>query len=187
VSLWQNTSDLCGFVPLWQNISDLCVSVSLWQICLCLSVSLWLIGCASKEPDAGAPTAAVPSQAAAPAQSQGATMPHGDHNPHHGGIVMMKGDLHFEIVSNPAGKYTLYFTDATRADLPAAAAQSVGVTVHRTNEPDEAIAMHIDDAGESWEGTGRKVDKPDDATVRVAFTLKGQQPYWIDLPYRIQK
>ena len=32
-------------------------------------------------------------------------MPHGDHNPHHGGVVMMKGDdLHYEVVLDPSGR-----------------------------------------------------------------------------------
>lgn len=161
------------------------VSVS---ACVSLIALLLLIGCGRSEPDASGPVAAAPVQGApavpagAVAQAQGG-MPHGDHNPHHGGIVMMKGDLHFEVVSNPAGRYNLFFTDATRADLPAAIAQAVALTVHRANGSDEPIAMHIDDSGESWEGVGQRVDDAADATVRVSFTLKGDQPYWIDLPY----
>jgi hypothetical protein len=44
--------------------------------------------------------------------------------------------------------------------------------------------MRIDDAGESWEGSGRAVADPADTTVRVAFTLNGD-PYSIDLPFTI--
>jgi hypothetical protein len=161
------------------------------QTCAIVAIAAGVAACGGGhdrdvDPPVAAPIAAAPAQGGAAGQARMAmsgAMPHGDHNPHHGGIVMMKGDLHFEVVSNPAGRYNLFFTDATRADLPAAAAENVSLTVHRTNEPDEPIAMHIDDAGESWEGTGRRVDDPADTTVRVAFTFKGDQPYWIDLPY----
>ena len=145
-------------------------------------LALVTVACGGRDPEPPPPVATAPIPAAPGAAAS--SMPHGDHNPHHGGMVMMKGDLHFEVLSNPSGQYRVYFTDATRADLPAAMAQAVTLTIHRPNEPDEPIAMRIDDAGESWQGTGRAVDKPDDSTVRVAFTLKGSDPYWIDLPYR---
>ncbi len=119
---------------------------------------------------------------ATPAASAAGGMAHGDHSPHHGGLVMMKGDLHYEVVMDPAGHHRLYFSDATRADLPAATARSVTLTVHRTDRPDEVIPLQIDDTGESWEGSGRPVAKPADATVRVAFTIRSEA-YWIDLPF----
>jgi len=112
------------------------------------------------------------------------TVPHGDHNPHHGGIVLMKGDLHFEVVPDGGGHHRVYFTDAMRADLPAALAQSVSVTIHRTDEPEEVVPMRIDEPGESWEGTGRPIERPDATTLRVAFTRRNDQPYWIDVPFR---
>ena len=157
------------------------VSVPLW---LGFSVSLCLSGCGRGEPSEPAPpVATAPIQATAGAAVPGGSMPHGDHNPHHGGVVMMKGDLHFEVVSDAAGRYHVYFTDASRADLPASVAQSVALTIHRTGEPDEPIAMHIDDSGESWEGTGKPVADPAKATVRTAFTMQNE-PYWIDLPFK---
>jgi len=153
-------------------------------------VALLAVACAAcgrgHESDVEPPpvaTAPIQATAGAAAGSTG-TMPHGDHNPHHGGIVMMKGDLHFEVVADPSGRYRVYFTDASRADLPASIAQSVALTVHRPNEPDEPIPMHIDDSGESWEGSGKAVDDPAGATVRTAFTLQNE-PYWIDLPFEL--
>jgi hypothetical protein len=129
-----------------------------------------------------------PAAEAAPAQVQptsgAGTVPHGDHNPHHGGIVLMKGDLHFEVVPDGGGHHRVYFTDAMRADLPAAVAQRVSLTIHRTDEPDEVVPMRIDEAGESWEATGRSIDRPDATTLRIAFTLKDDPPYWIDVPLR---
>jgi hypothetical protein len=136
------------------------------------------VACSSREQPAT--TDAARAQDAAGA----GTVPHGDHNAHHGGIVLMKGDLHFEVVADGGGHHRLYFTDAMRADLPAAVAQSVSLTIHRTVASDEVVPMHIDEAGESWEATGRSVDKPDGTTLRIAFTLKDDQPYWIDVPFR---
>jgi hypothetical protein len=109
-------------------------------------------------------------------------MPHGDHNPHHGGIVMMKGDLHYEVVVDPTGRsHQLYFTDAVREDLPASVASAATLTIHRPGAPDEAIPLRIDEAGESWTGSGQPVERKPGTSVRVAFTMQGE-PYWIDLP-----
>ena len=113
-------------------------------------------------------------------------VPHGDHSPHHGGIVMMKGDLHYEVVFDAAGKYLLYFSDATRADLPATTAALASVTVMRPDAPPEGVSLAIDDAGESWIGRGTPVANPDDTKVRVAYTIRGEEPYWIDLPFKPQ-
>ena len=110
-------------------------------------------------------------------------MPHGDHNPHHGGVVMMKGELHYEMVLDPAGRsHQLFFSDAAREDLPASFASSAALTIQRPDGTEEAIPLQIDAAGESWTGTGRPVGTPEKASVRVAFTIKGE-PYWIDLPF----
>jgi hypothetical protein len=119
----------------------------------------------------------------APSDPAAATVPHGDHNPHHGGVVMMKGDLHYEVVLDPSGRdYRLYFSDAVREDLPAAYASAVGLTVQRPGEADEPIVMKIDETGESWSGSGRTVSKPAQTGVRVAFTV-ANDPYWIDVPF----
>jgi hypothetical protein len=122
--------------------------------------------------------------AAVTATATGGSIPHGDHNPHHGGIVMMKGgDLHYEVVLDPAGRaHHVYFTDALREDLPASVASDVSLTIHRPKAADERIALQIDDAGESWIGSGHAVADPAATTVRVAFSIR-QEPYWIDLPF----
>jgi hypothetical protein len=114
----------------------------------------------------------------------GSSVPHGDHNPHHGGIVMMKGDdLHYEVVLDPSGReYHVYFTDAVREELPAAVASDVALTIKRDSESDENVGMQIDDAGESWVGHGRPVAKPDNTTVHLGFSMR-HESYWIDLPF----
>jgi hypothetical protein len=120
---------------------------------------------------AGTPAADTPGQ-----------VPHGDHNPHHGGVVMMKGDLHYEVVIDPSGRrHRLYFSDAIREDLPATIASAVSLTLHRRPGADERVAMTLDESGESWVGHGGPVTPEKDATVGVSFTIRGE-PYSIDLP-----
>ena len=149
-----------------------------WEGATSLVLSALLTACAPGPGPAPQKTAATPPVAQAPA-----TMPHGDHNPHHGGVVMMKGDLHYEVVLDPSGRdYRVYFSDAAREDLPAAYASAVALTVRRPGESDEAIALKIDDTGESWVGTGKPVANPSKTGVRVAFTV-ATEPYWIDVPF----
>ena len=133
-------------------------------------------------------TVAAPATAAtATVQGAGGSVPHGDHNPHHGGVVLMNGDLHYEVVLDPAGRsHRLFFSDAVREDLPASIASSVALTIHRAGAADELIPLQIDGAGESWAGSGQTISDPAKATVRVAFTIKGES-YWIDVPFGANK
>ena len=111
-------------------------------------------------------------------------MPHGDHNPHHGGVVLMRGDLHYEVVLDPTGRaHHVYFTDAVREELPAAIASDVVLTIRRPS-PEERIAMQIDETGESWVGSGQPVATPARATARLAFSID-HDPYWIDIPFSV--
>jgi hypothetical protein len=144
-----------------------------------------LTACRSPKAEPSAASRPTPPQPAAP--SANSTAPHGDHNPHHGGVVMMKGELHYEVALDPAGRsHRLFFTDAVREDLPASIASSASLTIRRPGGADEVIALQIDSAGESWLGSGRPVDDPAQTTVRVAFTIQGE-PYWIDVPFEARK
>ena len=123
-------------------------------------------------------------QLAAPAISTpapGATVPHGDHNPHYGGIVLMNGDMHFEVVAARDGACRVYFSDATRSELPAATASNVTVTISQQGRTPDAVALRIDDSGESWVGRGRPVGDGA-ASLRVAYMSQGK-PYFIDVPF----
>jgi hypothetical protein len=145
-------------------------------LALCASAVFAACGGRSREvPSVGAPVGT------APPAGKGETVPHGDHNPHHGGIVLMNGDLHFEVVLGRDGRHRVYFTDAVRNELPAATASSVTVTVTRKGQPDETIVLQIDDSGESWIGRGRPADAPA-ASARIAYTASGT-PYFIDVPF----
>jgi hypothetical protein len=145
------------------------------------------VACATALVTAGCGRAsdAPPRSAPATTSSQSAqgAVPHGDHNPHHGGVVMMKGnDLHYELVLDKSGKAQLFFTDAIREDLPASIASDVSLTIRQPGAADEKVAMRIDEFGESWIGSGRPINIAGNTTVRVAFTVR-QEPYWIDVPY----
>lgn len=141
--------------------------------CACLAVSC---GRGSDPPPALAPLPA----AAATASSAG-TVPHGDHNPRYGGIVLMNGDLHFEVVAARNGACRVFFSDATRSELPAATASAVTVTISQKGKTPEVVPLHIDDSGESWIGQGHPVEDPA-ASLRVAYTSLGK-PYFIDVPF----
>ena len=126
------------------------------------------------------PAVAVPPVATASAAA-GEAVPHGDHRPRFGGLVLMNGDLHFEAVLGRDGRARVYFSDAMRAELPAAIASEVTISIAQKSRPPEVIALHIDDGGESWIGRGRPVDDPA-ATARITYTSRGK-PYFIDVPF----
>jgi len=122
-----------------------------------------------------------PAAASAPDAAAASGMAHGDHNAHHGGVVYMYDDMHYEVVLAADGRHRLYFSDAVREDLPASVAASVTLTVERPKTDAEALKGVIDENGESWVLTGRPI--ADSATsVRVAFVVKGSE-YWIDVPF----
>ena len=129
-----------------------------------------------------APPAPVAEQTAPKdAQHQGITEPHGDHSAHHGGMVLMNGDVHYEVVLDPAGRYELWLSDAVRTELPASMASNVTVTVARPNAEPEILKLTVDDAGESWVGTGRPVTG-DAVMVKVNYDLRGQ-PHEVEIPF----
>ena len=115
------------------------------------------------------------------AQHAGITEPHGDHSPHHGGVVLMNGDVHYEVVIDPAGSYEVWFSDAVRIDLPASVAANVRVEVTRPAKPVETLALAIDEAGESWVGSGRPVTG-DGVMVKVTYDLHGT-PHEVEIPF----
>ena len=92
----------------------------------------------------------------------------------------MNGDTHFEVVLDRAGGYSVYFTDAVRAPLPASIASMVRVAVTQTGRPTETIPMQIDASGGRWIGRGAAIDDQN-AIVRVTYAA-ADKPYWIDVP-----
>lgn len=136
------------------------------------------IACSS--PEQTAPAAAA-SPKPADSQHAGITTPHGDHTPHHGGMVLMQGELHYEVVLEPNGRHSVWFSDAVREDLPASVATTVAMTVMRPNAPAEMLTLAIDDSGESWIAAGRPL-AGSDIMVKLIFTARGE-PHEIEIPY----
>ena len=118
-----------------------------------------------------------------PADSQhaGITTPHGDHTPHHGGIVMMHGDMHYEVVFDPAGKHRVWFSDAVREELPASVATGVTMVIGRPMGPAEPLVLTIDESGESWVAAGAPLDEVG-TMVKLTFSVRGE-PFEIEIPH----
>lgn len=93
----------------------------------------------------------------------------------------MNGELHFEVVLAPDGAHRVWFTNAVRDDLPASIARDVRMVVSRPGEPDETLALEIDDAGESWIARGRPVSG-DNVMVKVSYSVAGE-PYEVEIPF----
>ena len=142
-----------------------------------VAVALLAGACSSKPVEPAAAPATRPSDG----QHAGITTPHGDHSPHHGGIVLMKGELHYEVVIDSNGKHSIWFSDAVREDLPASVASKVEMIVTRPHASPEALALAIDESGESWIATGKPV-AGNDVMVKVAFVARGE-PFEIEIPY----
>ncbi len=153
-----------------------------WVSKVPLLLGLLSLGACSHEPQAAAAAPIASATASAATDVAGSDVPHGDHNPHHGGVVFMHGELHFEAVLDRRGHHRIYFTDAVRADLPASVATSVALVITRPGGDAESLTASIDESGESWKADGRPVNA--DATARISFTT-ADGPYWIDAPFGV--
>ena len=121
------------------------------------------------------------SAAAGPRVEAGATVPHMDHSPRHGGLVLMRGDTHFEVVLSPGGMCQVYFTDATRTELPASFASEVDIGLASMSGDRQNVPFQLDPEGKMWIGRLTMTNDPH-AIVRVTYVARGEQPYWIDIP-----
>jgi hypothetical protein len=130
-----------------------------------------------------APEPTPPESSAQPndAQHQGITTPHGDHSPHHGGLVLMNGELHYEVVLDPSGTHRVWFTDAIRQDLPASIAREVTMVVTRPDAPPETLTMDIDESGESWIARGKPISG-EGVMVKVSYSVQGS-PHEVEIPF----
>ena len=133
--------------------------------------------CSSKPAEAPAPQGSVKPK---DAQHANITTPHGDHSPHHGGMVMMNGEVHYEVVFDQAGKHRVWFSDAVREDLPASIASDVVMVVTPKMGAIETFALKIDDSGESWIADGHPLAGGD--MVKLTYKLRGE-PFEIEIPF----
>ena len=93
----------------------------------------------------------------------------------------MKGDLHFEVVLSRGGTHVVYFSDAARAELPAAIASEVTLAFSSGESSGETLRAEVDESGESWIVKSSPLTGKD-VTARVSFVVD-DEPYWIDIPY----
>jgi hypothetical protein len=93
----------------------------------------------------------------------------------------MNGDVHYEVVLDPAGRYEVWLSDAVRTDLPASMASNVTITVSRPGTEPEVLKLTVDDAGESWVGTGKPVTG-DSVLVKLNYDLRGT-PHEVEIPF----
>jgi photosystem II stability/assembly factor-like uncharacterized protein len=135
-----------------------------------------LAAACSKAPE----SAPLPVNKPADTQHAGITTPHGDHSPHHGGVVMMNGDTHYEVVFDKGGRHRVWFSDAVREDLPASIAANVVMVVTREKTPPEALTLVIDDSGESWVAAGRPLTGGE--MVKLTYSMRGE-PFEIEIPF----
>ena len=120
------------------------------------------------------------AQSVSPASDSAWALAHYDHRPRHGGLVLMNGDTHFEVVLDTTGSYSVYFSSGVRTPLPATIASEVRIAVIPNGRPRETIAMGPDPTNAYWVGRGTPMDDAD-AIVRVGYTAD-TTPYWIDVP-----
>jgi hypothetical protein len=107
--------------------------------------------------------------------------PHGNHDPHHGGMVLMYGlDLHYEVVLAATGTVQLWLSDGARDDLPAAAVTAVAVEIETSGGKRESVDMAIGPTGESWEGRSHAV-KDASAVLHLAFVFH-DEPAVVSFP-----
>jgi hypothetical protein len=110
----------------------------------------------------------------------GAGGAHADHAPRHGGVLMMKGDVHYEVVVDFRGGFAIYFSDAHRRPLAAESVSAAVMTLMRDDEEGENVMLRSGTGG-SWVGAGPSIEGSE-ITVRVSFMMRGEpRPYSIDI------
>ena len=122
----------------------------------------------------------VAAVAAPPAMLDTAAIAHTDHTPRHGGLVLMNGDTHFEVMVAPDGTCRVYFTDAVRVELPPEYASRVTVGL-ANQESRREVGLQMDPNQNVWIGQLGRLDDPN-SVVRITYESKGARPYWIDVP-----
>ncbi len=120
------------------------------------------------------------ARSVSPASDSAWALAHYDHRPRQGGLVLMNGDTHFEVVLDTTGSYSVYFSSGVRAPLPATIASEVRIAVIPNGRSRETIAMAPDPTNSHWVGRGTPIDDAD-AILRVGYTADAT-PYWIDVP-----
>lgn len=150
-------------------------------VVLVVVVAVAASGCGPSETVSVAPAANTTPSGTADPQHPNVTGPHGDHTPHHGGLVLMNGDIHYEVVLGRDGHHRIWFSDAVRSDLPASIAQNLTLEIARPSTPVEVVKPAIDESGESWVATSRPIEG-DGVMVKIRYALQGE-PHEVEVPF----
>ena len=154
------------------------MSRAVWVVAVLCAL---MLGCGRSETVSVAPVANTTPSGPADPQHQNVTGPHGDHSPHHGGLVLMNGDIHYEVVLGRDGRHRIWFSDAVRSDLPASIAQNLTLEIARPSAPVEVLKPTIDESGESWVATSRPIEG-DGVMVKIRYALQGE-PHEVEVPF----
>ena len=120
----------------------------------------------------------------ADAQHAGITTPHGDHSPHHGGIVLMNGEMHYEVVFDPAGKHRVWFSNAVREDLPASIATGVAmVMIAADGRRRKRCPSGSTTAARAGSRPARPLDESG-TMVKLTYSVRGE-PFEIEIPFSL--
>jgi hypothetical protein len=95
-------------------------------------------------------------------------------------MVMMNGEVHYEVVFDSQGKHRVWFSNAVREDLPASIASEVVMAVTPKMGAATTFALKIDDSGESWMADGSHPLAGGDI-VKLSYRLRGE-PFEIEIP-----
>jgi hypothetical protein len=108
-----------------------------------------------------------------------AAAPH-DHTSHHGGLVLMDGELHFELFVGFDGRHRVHYTDGHRRPLPPGAMKSVHLKIKHGTGTDEELTL-LSGEGGAWSGRGRLIDGAKVDVTLTHVTRTGHR-YSIDVP-----
>jgi hypothetical protein len=106
---------------------------------------------------------------------------HGNHDALHDGFVLMYQDIHFEVVAGTEGLIRVFYTDAVRAELPAATVSDMAVEIEFPDGRTVPVNMAISDGGDYWEGMGTPITDPK-TIIRLGFVF-GTEPLLLDVPF----
>ncbi|MAG94464.1 MAG: hypothetical protein CMJ48_12040 [Planctomycetaceae bacterium] len=109
----------------------------------------------------------------------GTPQPHMDHSPHHRGVLVMHGNLHFETVVAETGRVAVHLSDAYRRPLRASVIENLEVILNPETAAEEHLKVSKHASGQYWEGQGKAINNAG-ATVQVAFDYE-EEPYAIEL------
>jgi hypothetical protein len=159
------------------------------DLALAGALALGLAACNKKGDDHAqhppAPQQKTPDPAPAPPTKEpAAPAAHGDHDPAHGGFVLMDATTrHLELVVKPDGAIELWLSDAQRKPLPASAATSATVTLTPPGGKPETVNLAKDAGDGFWAGKGGVITDPATMVKLEVAAPDYAQPYQIELKH----